>query len=193
MGAYVIASGFFSVFGMCVDTLFLCFREWRPPCPLRVQLGRRGSERPAGATARSSPGDRPGETPGNPGEVRARGAVGAGPPSGCGHLSRAAQGACGPRTGPRVGRASRSLLTHEGTEPPRGGQREPPALTPACAQWKTWSGTTARRPGPTSCPRRSCRFSARRTTRPRGPRGRSPEPAPPRAQPPLPSAQVLVL
>uniref|UniRef100_A0ABK0LSG2 Choline transporter-like protein n=1 Tax=Rattus norvegicus TaxID=10116 RepID=A0ABK0LSG2_RAT len=27
MGAYVIASGFFSVFGMCVDTLFLCFLE----------------------------------------------------------------------------------------------------------------------------------------------------------------------
>lgn len=27
VGAYVIASGFFSVFGMCVDTLFLCFRE----------------------------------------------------------------------------------------------------------------------------------------------------------------------
>ncbi|KAM6182044.1 choline transporter-like protein 4 [Erethizon dorsatum] len=26
-GAYVIASGFFSVFGMCVDTLFLCFLE----------------------------------------------------------------------------------------------------------------------------------------------------------------------
>lgn len=31
MGAYVIASGFFSVFGMCVDTLFLCFRECPPP------------------------------------------------------------------------------------------------------------------------------------------------------------------
>ncbi|XP_078224965.1 choline transporter-like protein 4 isoform X2 [Callithrix jacchus] len=27
LGAYVIASGFFSVFGMCVDTLFLCFLE----------------------------------------------------------------------------------------------------------------------------------------------------------------------
>lgn len=27
LGAYVIASGFFSVFGMCVDTLFLCFCE----------------------------------------------------------------------------------------------------------------------------------------------------------------------
>ncbi|XP_060045467.1 choline transporter-like protein 4 [Erinaceus europaeus] len=27
VGAYVIASGFFSVFGMCVDTLFLCFLE----------------------------------------------------------------------------------------------------------------------------------------------------------------------
>ncbi|KAM5325495.1 choline transporter-like protein 4 isoform 2-T2 [Glossophaga mutica] len=27
IGAYVIASGFFSVFGMCVDTLFLCFLE----------------------------------------------------------------------------------------------------------------------------------------------------------------------
>ena len=25
LGAYVIANGFFSVFGMCVDTLFLCF------------------------------------------------------------------------------------------------------------------------------------------------------------------------
>nr|XP_020829884.1 choline transporter-like protein 4 isoform X2 [Phascolarctos cinereus] len=29
LGAYVIASGFFSVFSMCVDTLFLCFwQEW---------------------------------------------------------------------------------------------------------------------------------------------------------------------
>ncbi|XP_006041946.3 choline transporter-like protein 4 [Bubalus kerabau] len=27
LGAYLIASGFFSVFGMCVDTLFLCFLE----------------------------------------------------------------------------------------------------------------------------------------------------------------------
>lgn len=27
LGAYLIASGFFSVFGMCVDTLFLCFCE----------------------------------------------------------------------------------------------------------------------------------------------------------------------
>ncbi|XP_044913217.1 choline transporter-like protein 4 isoform X2 [Felis catus] len=27
LGAYVIANGFFSVFGMCVDTLFLCFLE----------------------------------------------------------------------------------------------------------------------------------------------------------------------
>ncbi|KAM6185055.1 choline transporter-like protein 4 [Rhynchocyon petersi] len=27
LGAYIIASGFFSVFGMCVDTLFLCFLE----------------------------------------------------------------------------------------------------------------------------------------------------------------------
>uniref|UniRef100_A0A8C5L126 Choline transporter-like protein n=1 Tax=Jaculus jaculus TaxID=51337 RepID=A0A8C5L126_JACJA len=27
LGAYVIASGFFGVFGMCVDTLFLCFLE----------------------------------------------------------------------------------------------------------------------------------------------------------------------
>ncbi|XP_004695200.1 PREDICTED: choline transporter-like protein 4 [Condylura cristata] len=27
LGAYVIASGFFNVFGMCVDTLFLCFLE----------------------------------------------------------------------------------------------------------------------------------------------------------------------
>lgn len=30
VGAYVIASGFFSVFGMCVDTLFLCFCESHP-------------------------------------------------------------------------------------------------------------------------------------------------------------------
>jgi hypothetical protein len=28
IGSYLIAHGFFSVYGMCVDTLFLCFCEW---------------------------------------------------------------------------------------------------------------------------------------------------------------------
>lgn len=27
IGSYLIAHGFFSVYGMCVDTLFLCFCE----------------------------------------------------------------------------------------------------------------------------------------------------------------------
>lgn len=27
VGSYLIAHGFFSVYGMCVDTLFLCFCE----------------------------------------------------------------------------------------------------------------------------------------------------------------------
>lgn len=27
IGSYLIAHGFFSVYGMCVDTLFLCFLE----------------------------------------------------------------------------------------------------------------------------------------------------------------------
>lgn len=27
VGSYLIAHGFFSVYGMCVDTLFLCFLE----------------------------------------------------------------------------------------------------------------------------------------------------------------------
>lgn len=33
VGAYLIAQGFFSVYSMCVDTLFLCFRECPPPRP----------------------------------------------------------------------------------------------------------------------------------------------------------------
>ena len=30
VGSYLIAHGFFSVYAMCVDTLFLCFCEWLP-------------------------------------------------------------------------------------------------------------------------------------------------------------------
>lgn len=49
VGSYLIAHGFFSVYGMCVDTLFLCFCEWPrrglpvpPPRPVRVPLSRFG-------------------------------------------------------------------------------------------------------------------------------------------------------
>ncbi|XP_051043258.1 choline transporter-like protein 4 [Phodopus roborovskii] len=60
MGAYVIASGFFNVFGMCVDTLFLCFLEdlerndgsqerpyYMPKALLRI-LGKKNEIPPAG-------------------------------------------------------------------------------------------------------------------------------------------------
>lgn len=38
VGSYLIAHGFFSVYGMCVDTLFLCFCEYQhnPPSPIRL-------------------------------------------------------------------------------------------------------------------------------------------------------------